>query len=341
MSARTESAEPERVARLAVTLGDPRGIGPEVAAKTALALREHPERPQLIFVGATGTVDVDAADGFIAIGEWTAADAASAGTLAGRAIATAAREAIEGRVDGIVTAPIDKTALHAAGYDYPGHTEMLAALAGDVDVVMMMVAETTSHGSPLRVALATTHVALRDVPHLLTADRLVHTAATAAGALRADWAISRPRVALCAFNPHASDGGLFGDEEERVYAPALERLREAGVDVHGPVPADTVFTRALRGEFDVVVCPYHDVGMAAFKTAAFGRGVNITLGLPFIRTSPDHGTALDIAGTGKADPSSMIEAVQLAARLAARRGARGTPPPSQRPRTGGRGRGVT
>lgn len=304
--------------RLAVTLGDPRGIGPEVAAKAALTLREHAERPCLVFIGAGGMDGLDAADEHISIGEWRGGDAASAGRVAGRAITTAARYAMEGTVDGIVTAPIDKTALHAAGYDFPGHTEMLAALAGGVDVVMMMVAETTAYGAPLRVALATTHVALRDVPHLLTTDRLVRHAAMAAAALRADWEIAQPRVALCAFNPHASDGGLFGDEEERVYAPALQRLRERGVDAYGPIPADTVFGRALRGEFDVVVCPYHDVGMAAFKTAAFGRGVNVTLGLPFVRTSPDHGTALDIAGSGKADPASMIEAIQLAARLAAR-----------------------
>lgn len=264
--------EPERAARLAVTLGDPRGVGPEVAAKAALALREHAERPRLVFIGAGSSDGVDAADEHISVGGWTTGDAASAGEIAGRAITMAARYAMKGRVDGIVTAPIDKTALHAAGYDFPGHTEMLAALAGGVDVVMMMVAETTMYGSPLRIALATTHVALREVANLLTTDRLVRHAAMAAAALRTDWDIAQPRVALCAFNPHASDGGLFGDEEERVYAPALQRLRERGVEAHGPIPADTVFGRALRGEFDVVVCPYHDVGMAAFKTAAFGRG---------------------------------------------------------------------
>jgi 4-hydroxythreonine-4-phosphate dehydrogenase len=132
------------------------------------------------------------------------------------------------------------------------------------------------------------------------------------------WGIAEPRLALCALNPHAGDGGLFGDEEARVMEPALARLRERGVSVAGPVPADTVFTRALRGAFDAVLAPYHDVGMAAFKTAAFGAGVNVTLGLPFPRTSPDHGTALDIAGSGRADPASMKEAILLAVRLAAR-----------------------
>src|SRR5690606_23798929 len=141
------------------------------------------------------------------------------------------------------------------------------------------------------------------------------------------WGIERPRIALCALNPHASDGGLFGDEEERILAPARDRLRAEGIDVHGPIPADTVFVRAIRGEFDAVVAPYHDVGMAAFKTAAFGGGVNVTLGLPFVRTSPDHGTAIDIAGKGIADPSSMLEALRLAIRLARRR----TTPPQSRP----------
>jgi 4-hydroxythreonine-4-phosphate dehydrogenase len=135
-------------------------------------------------------------------------------------------------------------------------------------------------------------------------------------ALCRGWQIGRPRIALCAFNPHASDGGLFGDEEQRIYRPAIAQLRAAGIDVSDPLPADTVFLRAGRGEFDVVIAPYHDVGMAAFKTAAFGHGVNVTLGLPFVRTSPDHGTALDIAGTGTADSSSMEEAIRLAIRLA-------------------------
>ena len=135
--------------------------------------------------------------------------------------------------------------------------------------------------------------------------------------LRTGWGIARPRIALCAVNPHASDGGLFGDEEARIVAPALRLLAEAGVDAAGPIPADTVFTRAVRGEFDAVIAPYHDVGMAAFKTAAFGSGVNVTLGLPFPRTSPDHGTALDIAGRGIADPASLGAALRMARTLAA------------------------
>ncbi|HEY0037883.1 MAG TPA: 4-hydroxythreonine-4-phosphate dehydrogenase PdxA, partial [Longimicrobium sp.] len=245
--------------------------------------------------------------------------AAAAGRIAGAAIERGTRMALAGEVDALVTAPIEKNAFRAGGWHFPGHTEMLRDLAGVPDVVMMMAAERTALGGALRVILATTHLALRDVPAALSADLLVRQATLTHAALRDQWGIASPRVALCAVNPHASDGGLFGDEEERIVAPALARLREAGVDAFGPVPADTVFTRAVRGEFDAVVAPYHDVGMAAFKTAAFGAGVNVTLGLPFPRTSPDHGTALDIAGRGLADPSSMKEAILLAVRLASHR----------------------
>jgi 4-hydroxythreonine-4-phosphate dehydrogenase len=320
--------EPGRRVRLAVTLGDPRGIGPEVTAAAAALAAADADSPQLIFVGPAGTHPGIPEHLLRSTGHWTGGtglaggDPAAAGRLAGRAIEAAAALALDGEVDGIVTAPIDKGALHAGGYYFPGHTEMLASIANDAEVVMMMAAEKTALGGPLRVVLATTHVALADVPRTFNTDLLVSQAALTERALRTDWALSRPRVALCAFNPHASDGGLFGNEEEIIYGPALERLRTMDVDVTGPVPADTVFVRAARGEFDVVIAPYHDVGMAAFKTAAFGQGVNVTLGLPFVRTSPDHGTALDIAGTGRADPSSMVEAIQLATRLAAARATR-------------------
>ena len=313
---------PDRIT-LAVSLGDPRGIGAEVAAAAAGQLRDRPDSPYLLLVGPRGTAADEAGDRFLPIGQWhTSGTAADAGRLAADAVRTAAELALAGEVDGIVTAPLDKAALHAAGFPWPGHTEMLASLAGDRAVAMMMCAESNAHGGPLRVVLATVHIPLRDVPAALTADRLVEQCRITAGALRRDWDIASPRLALCAFNPHASDQGLFGDEEARIYGPALERLAADGVDARGPFPADTVFVRALRGEFDVVIAPYHDVGMAAFKTASFGRGVNVTLGLPFVRTSPDHGTALDIAGRGIADASSMVEAIALAATLAARRAAR-------------------
>lgn len=307
--------------RLAVTLGDPRGIGPEVAAAAARRFSEAGNRPALLFIGPEGTGAEAAADDFLPVGEWRGDDdEAAAGRVAGAAIEAAARLALRGDVAGIVTAPIDKHALHAAGYDYPGHTEMLAALAGTPKVVMMMAAEETAVGGPLRVVLATTHLALANVPAALSVDLFVEQARLTAAGLRDGWGIESPRIALCAVNPHASDDGLFGDEEARIIEPAVAALRRGGIDVAGPIPADTVFVRALRGEFDAVVAPYHDVGMAAFKTASFGQGVNITLGLPFIRTSPDHGTALDIAGRGIADPRSMLEALNLADRLARRRG---------------------
>jgi 4-hydroxythreonine-4-phosphate dehydrogenase len=162
--------------------------------------------------------------------------------------------------------------------------------------------------------LVTTHVALRDVPALVTVDRVVRTGRITGEALRELWGIAEPRLAVCALNPHAGESGLFGDEDDRVLRPAAAQLGATG-----PLPADTVFVRALRGEFDAVLAPYHDVGMTAIKVAAFGRGVNVTLGLPFIRTSPDHGTAFDIAGRGVADASSMRAAVELAVELAARR----------------------
>ena len=308
-----------RSLRLGVTLGDPRGIGPEVAAAAARQMRAAAASHQLIFIGPSGTGADDAADDMIVTGAWRATgDAALAGNLAGLAIDRAIQLALDGDIDALVTAPIDKSALHAGGYHFPGHTEMLASRAGVDDVVMLMAAEHTALGGALRVVLATTHIPLAQVPRMLTTERLVSQTRITARALREGWSLE-PRVALCAFNPHASDGGLFGDEEARVYAPALDQIRADGIDVTGPIPADTVFLRAARGEFDVVIAPYHDVGMAAFKTAAFGSGVNVTLGLPFPRTSPDHGTALDIAGRGIADASSMVEAIELAARLAATR----------------------
>lgn len=294
--------------RIAVTLGDPRGIGPEVTA-AALAHPGVSGAAEFVRVGPEGLADV-------AVGRWVPEDgAAAAGRIAGEAIRRATEMALAGEVDAVVTAPIDKSAFHAGGWHFPGHTEMLRDLAGVPEVAMMMAAERTALGGPLRVVLATTHLALRDVPAALSADLLVRQAELVHHALRTHWGIASPRVALCAVNPHASDGGLFGDEEERMVEPALRTLTGRGIDAAGPIPADTVFTRAIRGEFDAVIAPYHDVGMAAFKTAAFGSGVNVTLGLPFPRTSPDHGTALGIAGKGVADASSMREAVLLAVRM--------------------------
>jgi len=278
--------------RLAVTLGDPRGIGPEVV-RTALA---QPLDAEVRIVGSKEQ------------GAGSSLTEAEAGRTAGEAIEAAVRLVLAGEADAIVTGPVHKHALHTAGYRYPGVTEFLAHLAGDVPVAMMLTTGT------LRVVLVTTHLALRDVPAQLTTERIVQAGRITGDALRRWWGIAAPRLAVCALNPHAGEGGLFGDEDERVLRPAAATLGAAG-----PLPADTVFVKALRGDFDAVLAPYHDVGMTAVKVAGFGKGVNVTLGLPFIRTAPDHGTAFDIAGTGKADPGSMRAALELAARLASRR----------------------
>lgn len=299
--------------RLAVTLGDPRGIGPEIIAKM-LRDGRAPGAADLVLVGPSGT-EIEVQE---SIGAWTSGgDAAVAGRLAGAAIERAVSMAKAGDVDGIVTAPLEKSALHMGGYDYPGHTEMLAALTGSRVAMMLTSADSGRPASPvagyaaLRVVLATTHIPLRDVARALTRERIVGIAAITRTALRDWFGVADPRLALCALNPHAGDSGRFGSEDDDVLRPAA---KEAGVS--GPFPADTVFVRALRGEFDAVIAPYHDVGMTAIKVAAFGHAVNVTLGLPFPRCSPDHGTALDIADLGVADPSSMIEATLLCASLA-------------------------
>jgi 4-hydroxythreonine-4-phosphate dehydrogenase len=299
---------------VAVTLGDPRGIGEEVVAR-ALAMREIAALAEWVVIGRDGAPF----PGAVGMGGWSAgSDPAEAGALALASVERGIAMALAGEVDALVTAPLDKAALHAAGALHAGHTELLRERCGVAEVAMMMAAERTVIGGPLRVVLATVHLPLREVATALTAELVVAQSRLAALALREMWGIRHPRLALCALNPHASDGGLFGDEEQRVLVPAAERLRGEGIETGGPLPADTVFLRAIRGEFDAVIAPYHDVGMAAFKTASFGSGVNLTLGLPFPRTSPDHGTALDIARRGLADPASMIEALRLAVQLASR-----------------------
>jgi 4-hydroxythreonine-4-phosphate dehydrogenase len=295
--------------RLAVTLGDVRGIGPEIVAAAAADSRVRAAAELRLVGPALAGMTVDDR-----IGDWSGGSEAEAGRLAGLAVDRAIDLAQRGEVDGIVTAPLDKHALLAGGYDFPGHTELLAARTGR-PVAMMLAATRPAAGmpNPLRVVLATTHVPLRDVPRLVTRDAILEAARVTRDGLRDWFGIASPRIALCALNPHAGDHGRFGREDDELLAPAA---REAGLT--GPLPADTVFVRAMRGAFDAVVAPYHDVGMTAIKVAAFGSAVNVTLGLPFPRTSPDHGTALDIAGQGIADPSSMIEAILLCAEIAKR-----------------------
>jgi 4-hydroxythreonine-4-phosphate dehydrogenase len=293
------------VPRVAITVGDPRGIGPEIVRKV---LADPPPGAEYLVLGprwAVETLPVET----LAVGSGDA-DAASltpadAGRIVGRSIEAAVARALDGRVQAVVTGPAEKRALKLAGYDFPGHTEWLAHLAGDAQVAMMLAA-----GS-LRVVLVTTHLPLSQVPRAVTVDRILTVGRLTRSALERWWGIEDPRLAVCALNPHAGEGGLFGDEDDTVLLPAAQELGAAG-----PLPADTVFVRALRGEFDAVLAPYHDVGMTAVKVAGFGKGVNLTLGLPFIRTAPDHGTAFDIAGKGVADPGSMREAVALAVTLA-------------------------
>jgi len=298
--------------RLAVTLGDPRGVGPEVVAA---AVSASPLDADLVLLGPDELLAAIPARSRIGVGAWGRGTgegedverATLAGQLAGRAIERAVWLARAGEVDAIVTAPVHKRALHLAGFKYPGVTEFLSQLTGGAETVMMLAA------GALRVVLVTTHLPLKDVFAQLTRERVVRVGEIAAAGLTRWWGIARPRLALCALNPHAGEGGLFGDEDERILRPAANALGAAG-----PLSADTVFVRALRGEFDAVLAPYHDVGMTAVKVAGFGKGVNVTLGLPFVRTSPDHGTAFDIAGKGTADSGSMRAALDLAVELTGR-----------------------
>jgi 4-hydroxythreonine-4-phosphate dehydrogenase len=256
-------------------------------------------------------VDVPA-DEPIALGRTSPA----AGRAAAAAVLRAVGDVKSGRVDAIATAPLNKESLAAAGHPWPGHTEMLAEAAGVTDVAMLFL------GGGLRVALLTIHRSLRSVPDAVTPDevrrvvRLLHRELPGLGAR------SR-RVAVCGLNPHAGEGGLFGREEIEVLAPALAVLRREGIDVSGPYAADTLFVRASRGEFDAVVATYHDQGLIPVKLAAFGHAVNVTIGLPFVRTSVDHGTAFDIVEKGVADPGSLVEAMKVAVTLVAHRRAAG------------------
>ncbi len=308
--------------RIALTLGDPRGIGPEIVAK---AMRALPAGIDVTVVGPAAMLDAfpgshaeagDAPAGYVRQlqadtpgGPVTypllRCDAEAAGLLVRAQVEHAVGLAQAGQVDAIVTGPAEKLALRRAGVEHPGHTEWLAALTGTPAVAMMLTDER------LRVVLATTHVPLRRVPDLLTRETVERVGRITIAALRGWWGIPAPRLALCAVNPHAGEGGLFGTEDADVLAPVAAVLGAAG-----PLPADTVFVRALRGEFDAVIAPYHDVGMTAIKVAAFGRGVNVTLGLPIVRTAPDHGTAFDIAGQGRADEGSLLAAIALAGKLA-------------------------
>jgi 4-hydroxythreonine-4-phosphate dehydrogenase len=217
---------------------------------------------------------------------------------------------LSGEFDAMVTAPVQKSVINDAGIVFTGHTEYLAERARAPHVVMMLV------GGGLRVALATTHLALADVPRAITRDVLLKTLRVVDADLKKRFRIPRPRILVAGLNPHSGESGHFGTEDLQLIAPAVAQARAAGIDASGPLPADTIFVPARVSEVDCVLAMYHDQGLPVLKYASFGRGVNVTLGLPFVRTSVDHGTALDIAGTGKADPGSLIEAVNLAIELA-------------------------
>ena len=286
--------------RIGITAGDPAGIGPEVAARAARdpSVLEVCE-PVLYATSGAGACR----PGVVS---------AVAGRAAYQAVTRAVRDALADRIDAVATGPINKQAWARAGLCWRGHTELLAELTGAAEVRMMF------HAGRLSVVLATVHVPLAQVPGLLTRERLERTIALAHAELPR-FGVSRPRLALAGLNPHAGEGGLLGNEEQEVFAPVVARCRARGVDVSDPIPADAVFRRAADGEFDAVIACYHDQGLAPIKLLAFGRAVNVTLGLPIVRTSVDHGTGFDIAGRGVADPAAMIAAVRLAARLAAAR----------------------
>ena len=321
---------------IAITMGDPAGIGPEIIAKVhdqdelfticrpvvigcaALMERAVADLGLSISVrriphpsaagagrGSMDVIDLDNVD--LAKHLWGRPNAAS-GKAVVEYIRKAADLALKREVGAITTAPINKEMMNAAGFEYSGHTELLAELTGSREFGMMFV------GGGLKLILATIHHALIDVPRLITKDRVLKIIRLAHRAVR-DFGVERPRIGVAALNPHASEGGLFGHEEWNEILPAVLEARGEGIDASDPLPADTLFYRARSGQFDIVVAMYHDQGLAPLKMLAFGNAVNITVGLPIIRTSVDHGTAYDIAGKGCADPASIFEALRLAAEL--------------------------
>ncbi len=310
--------------KLAITIGDPAGIGPEVALK-ALLSEEISRICSPVLVGdavvirkasrlikgkRTFPLDVKVVDlkqirrEDFAKGKPTA----SGGKASAAYIRQAVNLAINGEVDAIVTAPISKEALKLGGFPWPGHTEMLAELTGTKEYAMMLV------GGPLRVILVSIHTALKNVPKLVTRERVLKTIRLANRACHM-MGIKTPKIAVSGLNPHAGESGIFGTEEIKEIVPAINEAREERIAAEGPFPPDTIFHKAYRREVDIVVCMYHDQGLIPLKMIAFDKGVNVTVGLPIIRTSPDHGTAYDIAWKGDANPSSMIEAIRLATML--------------------------
>ena len=286
--------------RIAITVGDPAGIGPEIAARAAADPRVLAACEPMIYGPPESSVFEM---GVVSAG---------AGRAAYDAICRAVKDAQSGSIDAIATAPVSKLAFAQAGLPWKGHTDLLGHLTGSSRVAMMFWSE------PLKVILATVHVPLAEVPGLMTPELLAGVIDLTARELPR-FGTASPRLALAGLNPHAGEEGLLGGEEERVLKPAVDAARQRGVNISGPYPGDTIFLRASRGEFDAVIACYHDQGLIPVKLLAFGDSVNVTLGLPIIRTSVDHGTAFDIAGKNVADSSSMVAATLLAAKLAAKR----------------------
>lgn len=309
--------------KIGITMGDPNGIGPEVIVKSLHNIASSADlefKPVIYGNGAVisracGLTGVNPEYEVRECGDFSLDDlvpgtvSSSAGEASVSCIENAARDAVEGKVSAIVTAPISKESIKKSGSAYPGHTEMLRDLTGADHPVMMF------DGGPFRVALVTIHVALSSVPSGITFDSVIKTIKICCRDLSEKFGIKHPKIAVCGLNPHAGESGAFGTEEIDIIAPAIEYARNEGADVSGPYPADTLFYRALKGEWDLVIAMYHDQGLIPFKMLAFDKGVNVTLGLPVIRTSPDHGTAFDIAWQGIADPTSMTEAIRLAVKL--------------------------
>lgn len=322
--------------KIGISLGDPTGVGPEVTLK-ALAAELKSDDTRYVLVGdaaqlhqlnhrfnlqlpISGDKDsrINIAEPLkqpllanLPPGSAEAARAAVAWLEHGASLC------LQSETDALVTAPVNKHAIVRAGIPFVGQTEFLTKQAGANRTIMMLLGP-DERGRWLRVALATVHIAIRDVPTRLTPEKVELAIERAAEACR-DLGLPRACVAVCGLNPHCGEGGEFGDEEPRIIEPAITSAKKKGVNVVGPLSGDTVFHQAIRGDFDAVVAMYHDQGLAPLKLAAFDNGVNWTLGLPFIRTSPDHGTAYDIAGKGVADPSSMIAAIRLAKQLARRK----------------------
>ncbi|MDI6744432.1 MAG: 4-hydroxythreonine-4-phosphate dehydrogenase PdxA [Thermodesulfovibrionales bacterium] len=320
--------------KIAITMGDAAGIGPEIIAK-ALYCAEIRDLCSPVVIGDRSVMEeaIDllklplklqitnspdeskAGRGIIElidIGEIKKFKKGKPDAENGKACVSYINKAVElalnKKVDGIVTAPISKEALKMAGMKWHGHTEMLAELTDTKDYAMMLV------GGQLRVILVTIHTSLKSVPEMIKKEGVLKTILLARKACDM-LDIKNPRIAVAGLNPHAGEAGIFGDEEKNEIIPAIEEAKKLGMPVTGPYPPDTVFHRAYKGEIDIVVCMYHDQGLIPLKMIAFEEGVNVTVGLPFIRTSPDHGTAYDIAWKGIANPSSMLEAIKLAARL--------------------------